>query len=221
MKLDNKMFVEIEYTGRLKEDNKVFDTTDESIAKKNDIYNPNAHSGPVSICIGEGFILKGIEDSLIGKEVGNEYVLELEAENAFGRKDAKLLQLIPSSKFREQKVQPFPGLQLNIDGMMGIVKTVSGGRILVDFNHPLSGRDMVYNVKINKVLEEPAEKVKAFLHFSLGIKDAAISIEEGKANVKIKERLPVEITKAISEKASGLIPEVSGITFTFEERENK
>src|SRR3989344_1222392 len=137
-------FVEIEYTGRLKESNAVFDTTQEKVAKENDLYDKNADYSPLIICVGENHILRGLEEQMIGKETGKEYAFEVSSDNAFGRKDPKLIQLVPTNKFRQQNIQPFPGLQLNIDGVFGVVKTVSGGRCLVDFNHPLAGKDLVY-----------------------------------------------------------------------------
>ena len=51
-------------------------------------------------------------------------------------------------------------MQLNIDGVVGTVKTVTGGRTLVDFNHPLSGRELVYEVQVKKVVTDTQQKVK-------------------------------------------------------------
>jgi FKBP-type peptidyl-prolyl cis-trans isomerase 2 len=167
--ISKKDFVEIEYTGRLKEENIVFDTTDEKVAKENNLQG--GEYGPVVICVGENQVLKGIDKNLEGKEIGKEYSLKIPPEDAFGTKDAKLIQLIPTNKFKQQNIQPMPGMQLNIDGIMGTVKTVSGGRTLVDFNHPLSGREMSYTVKVNKKITDDNEKLAGYLRLSLGTKD--------------------------------------------------
>ncbi|MBS3104633.1 peptidylprolyl isomerase [Candidatus Woesearchaeota archaeon] len=171
-------FVEIEYTGRIKEDNSIFDTTEEKVAKENGVYNKNEDYIPVVICIGENNILKNLEEQMIDKETGKEYTFEISSNNAFGKKDAKMIQLIPANKFRQQNIQPIPGLQLNIDGVFGVVKTVSGGRCLVDFNHPLASKDLVYHVKINRVVEDNKEKIKSLLKMHLRIKDAEIELKE-------------------------------------------
>jgi len=171
-------FVEIEYTGRLKEDNSIFDTTEEKVARESGVYSKNADYEPAVICIGENNILKSLEEQVVGKETGKEYTFEISSGNAFGKKDAKMIQLIPTSKFRQQNIQPIPGLQLNIDGVFGVVKTVSGGRCLVDFNHPLAGKDLVYHVKINRVVEDTKEKVKSLLKMHLHINDAEIELKE-------------------------------------------
>ncbi|MCH8980513.1 hypothetical protein IH922_00675 [candidate division KSB1 bacterium] len=50
-------------------------------------------------------------------------------------------------------------MQINIDGMMGIIKTAGGGRCLVDFNHPLSGKEVTYTIKVNKIITDDKEKL--------------------------------------------------------------
>ena len=209
-------FVEIEYTGIIKEDNKVFDTTEEKVAKENEIYDKNADYSPIIICIGENNILKGIEDEIIGKESGKEYKFELSANNAFGKKDARLIQLIPINKFQQQNIQPIPGLQLNIDGIFGVVKTVSGGRCLVDFNHPLAGKDLVYSVKINRIVEDVKEKFRSLLNSCLNIKDAEIEIKDEGVSVSLKNKkssIPNQALEEFKENAGRIIPCIKKIEF--------
>lgn len=196
-------FVEIEYTGRLKEEKVVFDTTDEKTAKENDIHNPNALYGPVVICIGHNHVVKGLDDALVGKEPG-KHTIELPAENAFGKKDAKLIQMIPMKKFSEHEIRPFPGLQINIDNVLGTVRSVSGGRVLVDFNHPLAGRDVVYDIKINKLVSDKKVQVDALMKLLLGVKDAVISVEGDIAKITLKAELPKEIADEVSKNVTEL-----------------
>ena len=69
-------FIEIEYTGRLKEEGFVFDTTDEKIAKEHDLYNSKAAYGPLTICVGEHHVIHGLDEALIGKEKGSyEFII--------------------------------------------------------------------------------------------------------------------------------------------------
>ena len=84
-------FIEVSYIGKVASTQVIFDLTDEKLAKEQHIYNPNHIYGPLIICIGEAQILKGIDDNLVGKEVGKTYRIELNAENAFGKKDPKLI----------------------------------------------------------------------------------------------------------------------------------
>lgn len=194
-------FIELEYTGKLKE-GMVFDTTDKEIAKANNIYNEKTEFCPVVICVGEQQIIKGLDKNIIGKELGS-YTINLSPEEAFGKKSAKLIQLISTSKFKQQNVMPMPGLQVNIDGLIGIVKTVSGGRTLVDFNHPLAGKDVVYQIKINKIITDNKEKVKSYIKISLNT-DAEVDIENNKAKINLKKDIPKEIQAKIAQKLKEL-----------------
>ncbi|HHE36750.1 MAG TPA: peptidylprolyl isomerase, partial [Candidatus Woesearchaeota archaeon] len=125
-------FVELDYTGRIKDDKVVFDTTLEQTAKDNNIHNPGFRYKPVIICVGEKHVVKGLDDALIGKKPG-KYTIEVKAENAFGRKTAELLKLIPMRLFEKDNIKPFVGLEVNVDGTLGVVRSVSGGRVIVDF----------------------------------------------------------------------------------------
>ena len=207
-------FVEIEYTGRIKEDNTIFDTTEENVAKENGIYDKNADYSPSVVCIGENHILKGLEEQMIGKEAGKEYTFEIIADNAFGRKDAKLIQLIPTNKFRQQNIQPMPGLQLNIDGMFGIIKTVSGGRCLVDFNHPLAGKDLVYKVKINRIVDDDKEKLNSLLKIHLHVKDAEIEMKENSVDIKSNHSIPNQAQEEFRNIVNRVVPSIKKVDFT-------
>ena len=213
-------FIEIEYTGKLKEDNLVFDTTDEKVAKEN---NLETHSGyePVIICVGQEQLLKGIDKNLEGKDMGKEYDIEIKPEDAFGNKNAKLIQLIPTSKFKQQKIQPMPGMQMNIDGMVGTIKTVSGGRTLVDFNHPLSGKELFYKIKINRKVTDDKEKLTGYLKLSLGTKDFEIEINNNDAKIKLKNEIPKEAEERLSKKITELIPNIKKVEFTIGQQKNK
>lgn len=214
-------FVEIEYTGRIKEDGAVFDTTQEKVAKDSGIFDKNADYSPAVVCVGENNLLKALEEQMIGKETGAEYTFEVSADSAFGRKDAKLIYLIPASKFRQQNIQPIPGLQLNIDGIFGVVKTVSGGRCLVDFNHPLAGKDLVYNVKIKGIVEGSREKLTSLLKAHLGIKDVEIEVNEDMAVISLKQDMPKRAQEDFRKIAERTIPSIKKVEFTITQEKNK
>ena len=210
-------FVEMGYTARTKEDGAIFDTTEEKVAKESGLGEKGADYSPVIVCVGENSILKGLEDQIIGKETGKEYSIEIGAENAFGKRNAKLIQLIPTSKFRQQNIQPMPGLKLNIDGMFGIVKTVSGGRCMVDFNHPLAGKELVYNVSIKRIVEDDSEKLKSLLKMHLQLKDARVDVKEGAAAIQTKKSIPKEAQEEFKKIAGRTIPSIKSIVFTIPE----
>ncbi|MBS3158251.1 peptidylprolyl isomerase [Candidatus Woesearchaeota archaeon] len=212
-------FVQLEFTAKLKENNTIFDTSNEKTAKSSGIYNPNMPYGDYIICLGHKQILPKLEEKLVGKNVGNEYVFDLKPEEAFGKKDAKLFKLIPLKFFTKDQVNPVPGLQVNIDGSLGTVTTVTGGRVIVDFNHPFASKEVVYTVKVTRMIESPAEKVKAFLRMKYDLKNAVVNIEDSNnaATVKIEKKLidalTPEIKAEVEKELVNVVPEIKKLGF--------
>jgi len=196
-------FIELDYTGRIKDDKIVFDTTVEQVAKDSHIHSSKYKYGPVIICIGEKHLVKGLDDALIGKNLG-KYTVEVKAEHAFGKKSAELLKLLPLKLFAKDNVKPFVGLEVNVDGMLGIVRSVSGGRIIVDFNHPLASKDLVYEVDIKRVVTDPLEKTRAVLEL-VGVPFENIDILDDKGIITLKAAIPhEEIGKSLAESVQKL-----------------
>jgi len=214
-KTKNGDFVEIEFTGIVKSDNTIFDTTDESIAKKEGFYDPKQQYGPKTVCLGQGQLVKGLDDFAIGKDIGTEYEILIQPEDGFGKKSAKLMKLVPTKIFTKDNIRPMPGLPVNIDGMYGIIRTVAGGRVIVDFNHPLSGKEIIYKFRIKRIVSDDKEKLESFLNMELGIKkeDIAFDSQTKTAKLKIKKKLPEEFAKVIEKKVSEIIPAVKKIEF--------
>ena len=210
-------FIEIDYTGKLKDENIVFDTTSKDIAKKEGIENAKMAYKPVVICVGENHVIKGLDEDLVGKETGKEYSISINAENAFGKKDAKYIQLISLSKFRKQNINPVVGMQVEIDGSTGTVKTATGGRVMVDFNHPLSGKDVVYEYKINRIVEDEVEKIKAYFNMLFGV-DVIVDKTEKGYDIKSKSEMPDELKKKFEDKLKEIISDKHTYTFSVEEK---
>ena len=159
--IKEKDFIEIEFTGKIK-DGEVFDSTiKEELEKLHVGHDHPVEAKPFIFCLGQEMFLKALDDFLIGKETGKEYEIELEPEQAFGKRNPSLIQRIPISVFREQKVNPAPGVVFNFDGRIGKTLTVSGGRVMVDFNHALAGKTLVYKIKILRKITDLNEKIKA------------------------------------------------------------
>ncbi len=216
MEVKNHDFVEIDYTGTAKEDNLVFDTTEEKVAKDSGFYKEGTEYKPAVICVGERQVVPGIDSQIVGKEVGKEYTFNLQPDDAFGRKNAKLLQLIPASRFKKDSITPFPGMQVSIDDNMGIIRTVSGGRILVDFNHPLAGKEVSYRVKVNRLVDNDEEKVSSLLSM-LGMKNAHVHAgSNGEVEVVFGQGIPPELSKVIEDNVKKLVPSVKKLSFVSE-----
>lgn len=214
-------FVEINYTGRLA-DGTVFDTTSEKVAKEHHLHSPRQKYRPAVICVGERQLLPGLDAQLVDKELGKEYTVTLAPEQAFGKRDIKQVKIIPMDMFRQHKVQPHPGLQVDVDGEIGLVARVSGGRVMVNFNHPLAGKEVLYTYKILRKVTDQKEKVTAFLSAILRLPAEAmkIEVEDNAATVTIPGELPVQISTILAQKLVQLTG-LKDILFKKEETQKK
>ncbi|NJE09135.1 peptidylprolyl isomerase [Thermococcus sp. M39] len=191
MKVAKGDVVRLHYIGKVKETGEIFDTTYEEVAKEAGIYSEKGIYGPVPIAIGAGHVLRGLDEQLEGLEVGKKYIIEVPPEKAFGRRDPKLIKTFTLGQFRRQGIMPFPGLEVEIETesgkkLKGRVLSVSSGRVRVDFNHPLAGKTIVYEVEIVEKIEDPIEKVKALIELRLPMVDLSkVKIEVGEKDVKV------------------------------------
>jgi len=212
MVFEKKDFIEIEFTARVKNGD-IFDSNIKEDLKKADL---DIEPKPFIFSLGEGMFLKGIEDFLIGKDVG-KYEIELAPEKAFGVRDGKLIKIVPSNIFKQRKLNPVPGVMFNFDGRMAKVLSVSGGRITMDFNNPVAGKTVMYNLNVLRKVNDINEKTKAFIDFlfrkdfkfKIDGKKLILEAEKNIANIvgafkdKFKEILGLElVVKEVEEKTS-------------------
>ena len=173
-------FIKLNYTGRF-EDGRVFDTTDEELAKKEDVFNPNGLYGGDVIIVGARHTIEGLDEDLAGKEVGYTGKVEIPPEKAFGPSDPRLVETVSITKLKDRNVHP--GMPVELDGRRGIVSRVIGRRVTVDFNSSLAGQTVSYEYTIEKVLENETEKIQGLLALYTGMRDIEIEIADGTANI--------------------------------------
>ena len=139
---------------------------------------------PMQICIGEKMVIRGLDDALIEKEIGKSYDIEIQPKDAFGKRNPKLIKTVPLSAFQQM---PQPGMFVNVNGLIAKVITITGGRALIDLNNPLAGKIIVYNFKINKIIEDIPEKIK-ILGRNFGLDIDEVNVEDKKAKIKVKNK---------------------------------
>lgn len=156
-------FIELEFTAKNLSNNEVFDSNVLEHAKK---INPNIKEvRPLIICIGQGMVVPGFDAFLEDKEIGKKYVLKLEPEKAFGKRKSELIRLIPMAAFKNQSVVPRPGMTFAIDDSLVKIVSVSGGRVMVDFNNPVAGKDVEYDFVVKRIVTDAKEKIDALQDF--------------------------------------------------------
>ena len=211
-KIKKNDFIEIDYMGKIKDSNLIFDLTNENDAKKNNLYQKDRKYGPVIICVGEKNIIKGLDEQIIDKETGKEYEFVIKPEHGFGKRDQKLMKLINANIFRKSNIMPMPGLQVNIDGMLGTIRSFSGGRVIVDFNHPLADKELVYKVKILREITDTKEKLIACMKFTNLSEDMfSVDLKENKAKIVLKANLEAPLRELLKKKIQELVPAIKNL----------
>jgi len=132
--------VKIEYEGSL-DNGKVFDSSEK-------------HGQPLEFVIGEGKVIPGFENVVIGMEKGQEKTVKIESKDAYGEKRPELMKKIPKTqlpKEAQDKVQP--GMVLGMQtpqGQQASVMVVDVGKddITLDLNHPLAGQNLTFKIKV-------------------------------------------------------------------------
>jgi FKBP-type peptidyl-prolyl cis-trans isomerase 2 len=221
--------VEVNYTGKVVLSNEVFDTTVEKKAVDAGIFNERAKYRPVAVIVGESELLKGLDEALKGMNVGEEKKVVLKPADAFGERNPKLIAVLPLREFKRQKMQPVPGLVVEVNGRQGKVQSVSGGRVRVDFNHPLAGKELEYELRVEKELKGAKEQVQALFEKYFGMipeNERKISIKENVVEAALDARYTAAVgalKKRFSELVAGHVKGVETVRFVeeFKEKEAK
>lgn len=191
-------FVKIDYVGRL-ESGEIFDLTDENLAKKEKIYNEKVKYKPVPVIVGAGFVIPGLDKALLEMKVGEKKNIKIQPEEGFGQRNPALVKVVPKSSFKE-KFEPQQGMVVDFSGIKGRIQSVSAGRIMVDFNNPLAGKVLAYELEIKESITDPYEEIKSIFDF-FGIENVVSKIASGSVDIEAK------VPEQLKEKLSSLIIE--------------
>lgn len=109
---------------------------------------------PATFKVGDGSLLPGFEAALFGFKVGDKRTLEILPENAFGQPNPQNVQIIPRSQFADMELSE--GLLVIFNDaanteLPGVVKVFDDEQVTVDFNHPLAGKTLTFEVEIFEV----------------------------------------------------------------------
>ena len=133
--------VRVHYTGTL-DDGSVFDSSTER--------------DPIEFIIGDGRMIPGFEKAVTGMNVGDRRTVKIPAEEAYGGHRDELIVKINRSHFPDNIV-PVSGLQLSLKSPEGqivnaVITAVEDETVLLDANHPLAGKDLIFDIELMEVL---------------------------------------------------------------------
>lgn len=156
-------FIYIEMTGTAQGTGDVFDTTDEEVAKEAGTYNEDRTYGPRMVIVGEGHVLRSLDEKLPGTSFDEEVEIEIPPVDAFGERNPSDVQMMPFRILRSKGINPVVGAELEIDGKPAIIRSIGAGRVQVDYNHPLAGQTIVYKIKVTEHITDDKKKMRALL----------------------------------------------------------
>ncbi|HDQ06709.1 MAG TPA: peptidylprolyl isomerase [Candidatus Bathyarchaeota archaeon] len=164
MPIQKSDFILVDYTGKVKETGEVFDTTSEETAKEKKLYKEGEIYEPRLVVVGEGWVLKALDEALTTFKIGKSETVEVPPEKAFGQRDPEKVKLVPLRRLAARGITPRLGEQIEFDKKLATVRIIGSGRVTLDFNPPLAGKTLVYEVTVQKQLKTDNEKISALIH---------------------------------------------------------
>ena len=147
-KVENGNTISVDYVGKL-EDGTVFDTSVKEAAIEAEIYNQMRNYEPLTFTVGAGQMIAGFDEGVVGMEVGETKTLKIPPEEAYGEYDPELSRELPVEAVN---FTPEVGMQLATDtGLRGIITEVGEKSFIIDFNHELAGKTLIFEVTVVSV----------------------------------------------------------------------
>ena len=149
MKIDKSSFVTIDYLIRM---------------GGQETYPPSGQPEEISFCMGWGAMPPGLEEAMIGLEQGDQKVVHLSAEQAYGEFDQELVMAVPRGDFAPD-LELKTGLVFETENDEGqavyfIVQELKDDTVIIDFNHPLAGKDLEVSFSVRQVREATPEDLE-------------------------------------------------------------
>ena len=185
MILEKGSLILLDYTAKIKDTNEIFETTRAEDVKNNPDYDPNKKYEPRLLGVGEGWVLKGLDEALLESSIDTPLNIEIPPEKAFGERDPSKVRMIPLRKLGEKANEVSIGDVIELDDRIGIIRFIGSGRVQVDFNHKYAGRTLVYSANIVKKLEDDHEKISNLIRRRLPIDLTEVKHENKENNLEI------------------------------------
>ncbi len=190
MALEKGSLVLVNYTSKVKDTDEVIESTIEDDAKKFNIYDPTRTYEPRLISVGDGWVLKGLDEALANANVGESLNIDVSPEKGFGERDPGKVRMIPLRKLGDKADETKVGDAIEIDDKVGIVRFIGSGRVQVDYNHRLAGKTITYALQVLKRLEQDNEKITALIKRRIPVDESKLKIALNEGNLDIE--LPSE-----------------------------
>lgn len=127
-----------------------------------EVLDSSAGGAPLAYLQGDGTVIPGLEEALLGRTAGDKLKVSVPAEKAYGTHDTRLVQHVPKRSFQGVGAIK-PGMRFTAQTEHGprqvLVTRVSGDMVTVDGNHPLAGQALNFDVEITEVRAASADEL--------------------------------------------------------------
>ncbi|WP_241431433.1 FKBP-type peptidyl-prolyl cis-trans isomerase [Natronobacterium lacisalsi] len=168
----DREYLRIDYVARTGS-GRIIDTTDPDVAADSDLAELEA-SGPIVVVPGEGHLFAPVEAAIDDADPGRTVAVTVDPEDAFGTVVPEELVTLEAEAVAPENREP--GTTVQLGGRRAVVEDVGDGTVTVDFNHPLAGVTLEYEIEILERLEG-TETRAAGLATTHGLREAAVDYD--------------------------------------------
>ena len=118
------------------------------------VADTSAGRGPLEYTHGAGMIIPGLEKELLGMKVGDKKTVTVKPDEGYGLVLQEAIKRVPKeaiSNANELKVGDMVGASNGGHTFRAVVKEIGEKEITLDFNHPLAGKELVFDVEIKEI----------------------------------------------------------------------
>lgn len=169
--MEDGAIIHVDYDLFSGETGDLIETTREEIAKEHEMHQEGRSYTPMVCIVGTGNLIAGFEAALKEAKVGKEVEVEIAPADAYGEKDASLVETISIDKLRRAVQDPnslYLGAPVNINGRQGYLSYLAAGRARIDYNHPMAGKTLKYVFTVIKEVKGKEDKVLGLLESNSG-----------------------------------------------------
>ena len=169
--MEDGAIIHVDYDLFSGETGDLIETTREEIAKEHEMHQEGRSYTPMVCIVGTGNLIAGFEAALKDAKVGKEVEVEIAPVDAYGEKDASLVETISIDKLRRAVQDPnslYLGAPVNINGRQGYLSYLAAGRARIDYNHPMAGKTLKYVFTVIKEVKGKEDKVLGLLESNSG-----------------------------------------------------
>jgi len=146
----------------------LFDTTNADHAKAGDIFNEKATYEPIVTIVGQGRVIPGLDKSFLGACAGKKVTAKIPPEEGAGERQPNMVEIFSIRELQKQDLDPEPGMRIQIKNRIGTITNMTSGRVRVDFNDPLAGKNLKYDYTIHKKAETPEDRALGIIEADFG-----------------------------------------------------